>query len=97
MSERAQFVNGPRIEGEPLSYRCAACGETFPAPEGRSFKDAMAELLAAFEGHVLTTHAEDRKKWRSGFSTSTSGEEHGNCALAIRRSESSTQGDTEHE
>ena len=46
---------------EPMTYRCSLCGQLFILPDDRSPKDAAAELLAAFRGHVAEEHAGEAK------------------------------------
>jgi hypothetical protein len=57
MSERPKLVLSPWIKGEPLSYRCSICDHPFLLPEDRSPKEAMEELLAAFDEHIRDKHS----------------------------------------
>jgi hypothetical protein len=57
MAERPKLVCSPWIKGEPFSYGCSICGQPFPPPEDRSPKEAMQELLAAFNEHIRDEHS----------------------------------------
>lgn len=53
MNEKAQLiVKLPARGGEPMVYQCSLCGQIFPLPEGRTPKEAMAEVRMAFRQHV---------------------------------------------
>ena len=57
MFERPKLVPSPWIKGELYSYRCSICDHPFLPPEDRSPKEAMEELLAAFNEHVRDEHS----------------------------------------
>lgn len=46
---------------EPITYQCSRCGQIFLPPEDRSPKDAVVELLAAFQEHIGEVHVEEAK------------------------------------
>jgi hypothetical protein len=56
MTERPKLVLSPWIKGERFSYRCSICDQPFLLPEDRSPKEAMEEVLAAFNEHVCDEH-----------------------------------------
>ena len=48
--ERPHLVMSSWIKGHEITYECWASGQIFVPPEGRSPKEAMAELRAALQG-----------------------------------------------
>ncbi len=56
MSEKPQLVMTNWVKGEPFAYKCSLCGQTFLLPEDRTPKEAMAEVLAAFNDHCRKDH-----------------------------------------
>lgn len=55
MSEQPVLVVRRLTHTEPLACRCTLCGQLFMFPEGRSVKEGVAELWAAFDEHVPTS------------------------------------------
>lgn len=41
-------------------YQCSLCGHGFQVAEDRSAREAMKELIAAFEDHMQERHPQDR-------------------------------------
>jgi hypothetical protein len=62
MTDRPRIVLSPWTKDEPINYKCSLCGHIFILPEDREPKDAMAEVLAAFNKHVHETHPEGEKQ-----------------------------------
>jgi hypothetical protein len=62
MAEQPQLVVSTWVKGEPVTYRCSACGQTFLVPEDCSPREAMAELVAAFRDHVHQVHADEMQE-----------------------------------
>ncbi len=56
MSERPHLVIEVRKKEEPFAYECSVCRQKFVLPEDRSPKEAVAELLDAFNEHVQKEH-----------------------------------------
>jgi hypothetical protein len=61
MTDRLQLLLKPWIKGEPLSYQCSLCSQTFIPPEDRSPKEGMVEVQAAFNEHIHEEHADGDK------------------------------------
>jgi uncharacterized OB-fold protein len=59
MPERPQLRMSRWTKGKPMTCECSACGQTFLPPEDRSPKQAMQELLAAFEQHIREMHGDE--------------------------------------
>jgi hypothetical protein len=57
MSNRPQLLISPWVRGDLITYRCSVCGQIFLLPGDRSAKEAMAEVLAAFQEHVGEVYA----------------------------------------
>jgi hypothetical protein len=62
MTERPRIVLSQWTKGDPINYKCSLCGRVFILPEDREPKEAMAEVLAAFNEHVYETHPEAQKQ-----------------------------------
>jgi uncharacterized OB-fold protein len=45
------------IKDHEITYECSACGRIFVPPEDRSPKEAMTELMGAFQEHVRSEHS----------------------------------------
>jgi len=56
MTEKPTLLPSPWIKGAPFSYECSLCRQAFLPPEDRSPKEAMGEVLAAFEDHIREEH-----------------------------------------
>jgi hypothetical protein len=55
--ERPYLVMSPWIKGHEITYECSGCGQIFVPPEDRSAKEAMTELMVAFQEHVRSEHS----------------------------------------
>ncbi len=66
MSEQPVLVVRRLTHTEPLACRCTLCGQLFMFPEGRSVKEGVAELWAAFDEHVRQVHGAVNH-WRGVF------------------------------
>ncbi len=58
MTEKPKLVPGPWIKGVAFGYMCSICGQAFLPPEDRTPKEAMEELLEAFNEHIHEIHSE---------------------------------------
>jgi hypothetical protein len=58
MNEKPRLVVRSQNKWDPIAYECSVCGQRFLLPEDRSPKEAAAELLGAFNEHVLEKHPE---------------------------------------
>ena len=56
MTEKPELVVSPWIKGQPMHYTCSFCRRAFLPPEDRSPKEAMEEVLVAFEEHIREEH-----------------------------------------
>jgi len=57
MSNPPRLMVSPWIKGTPICYECSLCRQAFLTPEDRSPKEAMEELLEAFEEHIREKHS----------------------------------------
>jgi hypothetical protein len=60
-SENPILVVTEWAKGEPIAYKCSACGQVFLLPDDRTPKEATDELLAAFHEHLGEVHADETK------------------------------------
>lgn len=58
MNEKPQLIMSRWVKGEPMTYECSLCGQTFLLPEDQPPKEGMAEVWAAFSEHVRKEHPE---------------------------------------
>jgi hypothetical protein len=57
MTGKPELILSPWIKGETFHYECSRCKQAFLPPEDRSPKEAMEEVLEAFEEHIREDHS----------------------------------------
>jgi N-acetyl-anhydromuramyl-L-alanine amidase AmpD len=60
VEEKGQLTIKVPANREAMMYQCSLCGHGFQVAEDRSAREAMKELIAAFEDHMQERHPQDR-------------------------------------
>jgi hypothetical protein len=58
MNEKPRLVIKSQNKRDPIAFECSVCGQRFILPDDQSPKEAVTELLGAFNEHVLEKHPE---------------------------------------